>query len=147
MTETETTKQEGHTATAERGGVGCSAVLDGWSLQRRPYGVGQTRGGTGDVLCYGKWGVIGGTGHYNVLFPSGWIEDRPKFKTEIEAMLWVMNKTKPCEQCGTSVEVAGDACYDATCPKQAKPSNGGTQRPGSPDGSLATETRKPGSLK
>ncbi len=25
--------------------------------------------------------------------------------------------------------------------------NGGTQRPGSPDGSLATETRKPGSLK
>jgi hypothetical protein len=27
MTETETTKQEGHTATAERGGVGCSAVV------------------------------------------------------------------------------------------------------------------------
>ena len=26
-------------------------------------------------------------------------------------------------------------------------SNAGTQRPGSPDGSLATETRKPGSLK
>lgn len=27
------------------------------------------------------------------------------------------------------------------------PPNDGTQRPGSPDGSLATETRKPGSLK
>jgi len=29
---------------------------------------------------------------------------------------------------------------------QAALSNDGTQRPGSPDGSLATETRKPGSL-
>ena len=30
---------------------------------------------------------------------------------------------------------------------QRQEENGGTQRPGSPDGSLATETRKPGSLK
>lgn len=35
---------------------------------------------------------------------------------------------------------------DALKPKP-KPQNDGTQRPGSPDGSLATETRKPGSLK
>ncbi len=31
--------------------------------------------------------------------------------------------------------------------KAAYEANAGTQRPGSPDGSLATETRKPGSLK
>src|SRR5690242_2472785 len=31
-------------------------------------------------------------------------------------------------------------------PEHLRP-NAGTQRPGSPDGSLATETRKPGSLK
>jgi hypothetical protein len=72
----------------------CSALLEGWSVQRRSYGVGTCGGGSGDVLCYGKWGVIGGTGRYKILFPSGWIEDRPKFKTELEAMLWVMAKGK-----------------------------------------------------
>ena len=32
-------------------------------------------------------------------------------------------------------------------PLPPHPPNAGTQRPGTPDGSLATETRKPGSLK
>ena len=41
-----------------------------------------------------------------------------------------------------------DAAYKAAkAGKLGVPSNAGTQRPGSPDGSLATETRKPGSLK
>jgi hypothetical protein len=31
--------------------------------------------------------------------------------------------------------------------RMTRRANAGTQRPGSPDGSLATETRKPGSLK
>lgn len=71
------------------------SLLEGWSVQHRSYGVGTCFGGSGDVLCYGKWGVIGGTGRYKILFPSGWIEERPKFKTELEAMLWVIAKTKP----------------------------------------------------
>lgn len=75
--------------------VRCSDLLAGWSVQRRSYGIGETRGGTGDVLSFGKWGVVGGTGSYHILFPHGWIEDRPKFKTEIEAMLWVKAKTEP----------------------------------------------------
>ena len=74
--------------------VRISALLEGWSVERRSYGVGTCFGGSGDVLCYGKWGVIGGTGRYKILFPSGWIEERPKFKTELEAMLWVMAKGK-----------------------------------------------------
>ena len=36
--------------------------------------------------------------------------------------------------------------YEDTTDPERK-GNAGTQRPGSPDGSLATETRKPGSLK
>lgn len=66
-----------------------AGLLEGWSVQRRSYGVGTCFGGSGDVLCYGKWGVIGCTGHYKILHPTGWIEDSPKFKTELEAMLWV----------------------------------------------------------
>jgi hypothetical protein len=39
-------------------------------------------------------------------------------------------------------------CGEAITERQKeRSSNAGTQRPGSPDGSLATETRKPGSLK
>jgi len=69
-------------------------LLEGWSVERRSYGVGTCFGGSGDVLCFGKWGVIGGTGSYKILHPTGWIEERPKFKTELEAMLWVMAKGK-----------------------------------------------------
>jgi hypothetical protein len=72
-----------------------ATLLEGWSVQHRSYGVGTCFGGSGDVLCYGKWGVIGGTGRYKILFPSGWIEERPKFKTELEAMLWVKSQGKP----------------------------------------------------
>jgi len=77
-----------------KSGCASATLLEGWSVQRRSYGVGTCFGGSGDVLCYGKWGVIGGTGRYKILFPSGWIEERPKFKTELEAMLWVMAKGK-----------------------------------------------------
>ncbi len=79
----------------EQSSFAAPTLLEGWSVERRSYGVGQCFGGTGNVLCYGKWGVIGGTGRYRILHPSGWIEDSPKFTTELEAMLWVKAYGKP----------------------------------------------------
>lgn len=92
------------------------ALLDGWSVERRSYGVGTCFGGSGDVLCYGKWGVIGGTGRYKILHPTGWIEDSPKFKTEIEAMLWVKSQGKP-KPSNTKLSDASDAF----APAEVKP--------------------------
>jgi hypothetical protein len=53
----------------------------------------------------------------------------------------------PAAREGTDADGAGVAqklSLEAHLP--ACPDNAGTQRPGTPDGSLATETRKPGSL-
>ena len=63
-----------------------------WTVEDRPYGIGTCMGGRGPVLCKGKWGVVGSTGQYRILFPTGWIEDKPMFQTEIEAMNWVDQK-------------------------------------------------------
>lgn len=49
----------------------------------------------GAVLSRGKWGVVGGTGHYRILRPYGWVNDKPVFETELEAMLYVLGKEKP----------------------------------------------------
>jgi len=75
--------------------VACSELLDGWTIETKWVGIGTCGAGRNKVLCRGNWGVIGGTGHFNILFPSGWVEDTPRFATEIEAMMWIINKTKP----------------------------------------------------
>lgn len=72
------------------------SILDGWRHERAMwYGVGTCFGAHGPVLAFGKWGVVGQTGKYRVLHPNGWLEETPTFKTELEAMLWVIAKTKP----------------------------------------------------
>lgn len=75
--------------------VGISDLLDGWTLETKWVGIGQCGAGQNRVLCRGNWGVIGGTGHFTILHPDGWVNEKPVFKTELEAMLWVMSKTKP----------------------------------------------------
>lgn len=69
-------------------------ILEGWVVELRSYGIGTCMGGRGQVLCRGKWGVIGATGNYRILHPNGWIEETPRFDTEVEAMLWVMERRK-----------------------------------------------------
>ena len=90
------TRAKAETVTATR--VGSSAVLDGWSLETKSCGIGTCCSGMNKVLMRGNWGVIGCTGKYQLLHPSGWIEDSPSFKTELEAMLWVMGKSKPSNE-------------------------------------------------
>lgn len=89
--------QETKTETGAMPGIGSSELLADWTLAVRNWGQGTCCGCHGTVLTYGKWGVIGRTGYYRIIFPSGWEEDHPTFKTELEAMLWVMQqrKTKP----------------------------------------------------
>lgn len=87
-------------------------LLADWTLAVRNWGQGTCCGCHGTVLTYGKWGVIGRTGHYRIIFPSGWEEDNPTFKTELEAMLWVMQqrKTKPARTAdGVSVPAQRDS--------------------------------------
>jgi hypothetical protein len=84
--------------TDQRGGFASSVLLDGWSLETVSCGIGMCGSGMNKVLMRGNWGVIGGTGKYKLLHPSGWIEDSPSFKTELEAMLWVMGKSKPSNE-------------------------------------------------
>lgn len=52
----------------------------------------------------------------------------------------IHNDGRMCQRCGKWLDPL-EACGCSSSP------NAGTQRPGTPDGSLATETRKPGSLK
>jgi len=77
---------------SDRLGLQWSDFLAGWSVEEKRYGIGTCVGCSGSVLCFGNWGVVGHTGHYEILFPSGWVEDHPVFKTELEAMLWVSNR-------------------------------------------------------
>ena len=72
-----------------------AGLLDGWTIETKWVGIGQCGAGQNRVLCRGNWGVIGGTGSFRILHPDGWVNDTPTFKTELEAMLWVMGKAKP----------------------------------------------------
>ena len=68
--------------------------LSKWKLEQRGYGMGQYGWGSNLVLSYGKWSVVGSTGYFRIVHPTGWREDKPVFETEIEAMQWVMKKGK-----------------------------------------------------
>ncbi len=77
---------------------------------------------------------------------SEWVAEGEAAREHLLKMEMIMERTGDY----TSEGKLSDAYYALVELIKAEPrhsATGGTQRPGTPDGSLATETRKPGSLK